>query len=209
MPDRLQPRSLLALPWVYRLFVFLLGDRRRFVEEFVRPQPGMRLLDVGCGPGDVLAHLPEEVEYLGLDLSPAYIRAARQRFGRRGTFLCRSLDRTSAQELGHFDLVLASGLVHHLDDGQARELFRLAGRVLRPHGRLVTLDGCYTPQQSALARYFVSRDRGRYVRSVKGYQELARQVFGEVKTTLLHHYIRLPYTHIVMECSQPHRREGP
>ena len=56
-------------------------------------------------------------------------------------------------EEAHYDLVLAWGVLHHLDDDQAGEFMSLARRGLKPTGRLVTLDPCYTDDQSRLARY--------------------------------------------------------
>jgi hypothetical protein len=41
------------------------GRRRDFAQRFVRAKPGDRILNIGCGPADLLAHLPE-VEYFDL-----------------------------------------------------------------------------------------------------------------------------------------------
>ena len=48
--------------------------------------PGERVLDVGCGTGSLLFHLadrPERPEVTGIDASPIYVAAARQRAGTR------------------------------------------------------------------------------------------------------------------------------
>jgi hypothetical protein len=37
------------------------GSRDRYVREFVRPFAGCRILDIGCGPADMLAYLPQSV----------------------------------------------------------------------------------------------------------------------------------------------------
>ena len=42
-----------------------------------------RILDIGCGPGLLLDHLNPDVTYLGVDISPTAIQAARARFGDR------------------------------------------------------------------------------------------------------------------------------
>ena len=100
----------------------------------------------------------------------------------------------------YFDVALALGVVHHLDDAEARQLFQTAHDALRPGGKLVTLDGVFAPHQSAVARYLVRRDRGKFVRSEEGYVQIASQVFSAVKATLRHDLLRIPYTHIIMEC---------
>jgi SAM-dependent methyltransferase len=41
---------------------------------------------------------------------------------------------------GCYDIVMAFGVLHHLDDAEGRELFRGARRALKPGGRFVTLD---------------------------------------------------------------------
>jgi SAM-dependent methyltransferase len=195
-------RRLLAHPLVYSLFRRLVGRdsaRERYAREHLRVQPGQRVLDVGCGTGEILEILPA-VQYAGYDLSPDYIARARRRFGERGEFHCRAVDDDLPVTPSSVDVVIAHGVLHHLDDDQARTLFRVARRALKPGGRLVTYDGCFTPDQSAAARFVVSLDRGRHVRTREAYERLARGEFSEVRTFVRHDLVRIPYTHLIMEC---------
>jgi cyclopropane fatty-acyl-phospholipid synthase-like methyltransferase len=103
--------------------------------------------------------------------------------------------------LGEFDIVLALGLVHHLDDKEARDLSRMGHKALRAGGRMITMHGCY-PTQSAAARYSLSRDRGRFVRNEMQYLELAHDRFSDVRATLREDSMRIPYTLLFMECTR-------
>jgi SAM-dependent methyltransferase len=197
-------RGLLSHPRIYSLFRRLVGRdsaRAVYAREHLRLAPGQRVLDLGCGPADILQFLPE-VRYVGYDVSPAYIERARRRYGSRAEFHCRSVHDLSFSET--FDVVIAHGVVHHLDDAEAGRLFRIARRALAPGGRLVTLDGCYADGQRALARFFLRLDRGRHVRDRQGYERLARSEFAQVRSFVRHDLIRIPYTHLIMECT----REG-
>ena len=160
----------------------------------------MKILDIGCGPGDFLHYL-QDVEYVGFDNNAAYIREAERRYGHRATFLVRDLRRVKSLPRGPFDIVLAKGLIHHLSDQEALHLLALARRHLKPGGRFVCLEGVYTKQQGFWARYFVSRDRGRHVRTLAGYRALLRSVFRGVKTFVYDGILRFPYTLLVIEAT--------
>jgi SAM-dependent methyltransferase len=193
---------LLTLPTVYRLFstIVLRDGYHIYVSEYVRPVPGEKVLDIGCGPGDILEKLPA-VDYLGFDINPKYVEAAKKRFGRRGRFFCGDVGLTVIdEEAASFDLVLATGVLHHLDDNQAVSLFKLARRALKPGARLITYDGCFVPGQPKLARFVVSRDRGQYVRESAEYAKLAAQVFPQVRSFVRHDLLRIPYTHLILQC---------
>ena len=166
----------------------------------MKPAPGDKILDIGCGPADVLNYLPA-VNYTGLDISPEYICSAEQRFGSKGRFYCGDVGlATIEEEQGTFDLVLATGVIHHLDDAQAARLFDLARLALRPTGRLVTFDGCYAPQQSRVARWLLARGRGKFIRSREDYLKLASAHFTKVEPYLRHDLLRVPYTHLIIRC---------
>jgi SAM-dependent methyltransferase len=195
-------RALLSHPRVYSLFRRFVGRdtaRTVYARDHLRLQPGQRVLDLGCGPGDILAFLPA-VRYTGYDISEDYIARARQRFGERGEFHCRAVDETLPVAPGSADVVIAHGLLHHLDDAQAGALFRVAKRALAPGGRMVTFDGCFTEGQSAGARLMLRMDRGQHVRTRDAYERLARAEFDEVKGFVRHDLLRIPYTHLIMEC---------
>jgi SAM-dependent methyltransferase len=195
---------LLNLPAGYRLFSWMVGGGsawRIYLDEYVKPAPGDKILDIGCGPADILNYLPA-VNYTGLDISSEYISSAKERFGSRGRFFCGDIGLATIEgEQGSFDLVLAIGVIHHLDDAQAAKLFDLAHRVLRPKGRLITYDGCYVPQQSQIARWLLAKDRGKFVRSQEKYLHLASARFSKVEYHLRHDLLRMPYTHLIMHCS--------
>jgi SAM-dependent methyltransferase len=195
---------LLNIPAGYRFFRWMVGGEsawRIYLDEYVKPAPGDKILDIGCGPADVLNYLPA-VNYTGLDISPEYISSAKKHFGSRGRFCCGDVGLATIEgEQGSFDLVLATGVIHHLDDAQAARLFDLAHRVLRPNGRLVTYDGCYVPQQSHIARWLLAKDRGKFVRTREEYTRLALARFSKVEPHLRHDLLRIPYTQLIMRCS--------
>lgn len=198
-------RSLLGEPGVYQLFSLMVGaqhSRSLYVSDFVKPRENDRILDIGCGPADILDHLPS-VDYHGFDISQSYIDAAAARHGARGRFYCQRVSEAKAlvDRPNSFDIVLATGVLHHLDDAEATSLFEIARRALAPGGRLVTLDGAYVEGQSRLARYLLSRDRGEYVRSPEAYAALARRVFDKVDVSVRHDLLRIPYTHAILECA--------
>jgi hypothetical protein len=91
--------------------------------------------------------------------------------------------------------------LHHLADDEALALLRLARAALKPGGRFVTFDGCLVDGQSAFARFLLRRDRGRFVRHRDDYLRLASRVFPNVTASVRHDLLRLPYTHIILECS--------
>jgi SAM-dependent methyltransferase len=175
--------------------------RQLYVDQHIRAFEGARILDIGCGPGDMLNYLPE-VRYTGFDISPDYIKSARRRFGNRAQFYCEAVGTGTTVPADTYDIVIAHGVLHHLNDQEALSLFQIAHSALVKAGRLVTFDGCYTSEQSILARFFLSQDRGKYVRTQYAYEQLAKKVFSDVHTTVRSDLIKLPYTHIVMECSK-------
>lgn len=197
-------RSVLVIPSVYRIFTKIIGGSRArvsFVRQHVKPKENDKVLDIGCGPGSILEFLPM-VDYVGFDSNSAYIEAAKKRFAGRAQFMCRNVSRDAITG-SSFDLVLALGILHHLKDDEASQLLELAHNALRTGGRLVTLDGCYVKNQSKLARYLLSKDRGQFVRQADAYVTLARNVFSNIKVTIRHDLILpIPYTHIIMECTK-------
>jgi cyclopropane fatty-acyl-phospholipid synthase-like methyltransferase len=195
-------RPILNRSFFYELYHHLIGANYRsrvLVSDYIRPRAGDKILDIGCGPGNMVPFLPQG-QYLGVDANPSYIADARERYGDRGEFVCERVSHHSVQQFGAFDIVLALGLVHHLDDSEASDLFRLGYTALKPGGRMITNDGCYTAKQSGAARYLLSRDRGEYVRPQQEYEKLAHSWFPVVHSHIREDVLRVPYTHLIMEC---------
>ena len=109
--------------------------RLESVRLLVDPQPGDRVLDVGCAAGTV-AHFLSTLgcEAVGVDLSETGVARARERYpGVR-------FEVADAAALpfgdGSFDKVVAADVTEHLDDDTLRGTLREVRRVLVPGGTL-------------------------------------------------------------------------
>jgi SAM-dependent methyltransferase len=109
--------------------------------------PGMRLLDVGCGPGTITLDLAAHVspgETVGVDREAAVIAEARRLLESRPTsgVEFRTADAYALEfDDASFDVVHAHQLLQHLTDPVAA-LVEMR-RVLRPGGALAVRDGDY------------------------------------------------------------------
>ena len=136
------PRRLLSKTGAYQALQSRLRrdeTSRRLVDEVLRIEPGQRVLDIGCGPADMLALLPDSTAYYGLDAEPNYIAAARERYGDRGTFDVRMVSPDAVSGFGRFDVVMVLAVLHHLSDAEVQTLFSAASSLLEPNGRFITL----------------------------------------------------------------------
>lgn len=129
--------------------VMLLGQEprlRTMTVDLAMVQPGERILEVGCGTGSLALAAARRVgltgKVVGIDPDPVMIDLARRkaaRIHRDVEFEVAAIEALPFQ-LGDFDVVLSSLMLHHLpDDLKALGLAEVR-RVLKPGGRFLAVD---------------------------------------------------------------------
>ena len=105
----------------------------------LRLEPGMRLLDIGCGWGSLVMYAAERygVEAVGITLSEAQARWAGEAIAPRGLdgrVRVEIRDYRDVAELGTFDAVASVGMFEHVGRERLAEYFGAALGALRPGG---------------------------------------------------------------------------
>lgn len=117
------------------------GGSRRVRQRFVSAldvSPSDRVLELGCGTGQVTALLVAAgAEVVAIDALPAMLEGARRR-APGATFI--EADLLDLEITGHFDRVVLSFVLHNFDSDRRRDALRLSRRVLAPGGQIGVLD---------------------------------------------------------------------
>jgi SAM-dependent methyltransferase len=196
-------RAILSIPAIYNTFQWMVGTprmRRHVIEGSLQIPKPCKLLDIGCGPGELRDYFPDDVEYIGLDKDADCIAFASKKYGDRATFL--NVDVNDLKDFrireNEYDIVLMFCVFHHLNDSEVEKVLEMARYGLKPTGIAISADGVYLQEQSRAAKYFLSKDRGQYVRTDDAYLALVRKKFEKVEVKIERGLLRIPTDMIVM-----------
>ncbi|HEX4214376.1 MAG TPA: methyltransferase domain-containing protein [Candidatus Dormibacteraeota bacterium] len=126
---------------------------RRFVAR-LGLRPGMRVVDVGCGPGRLslacAAVVGEAGEVLAVDLQPEMVDRLERRAGRAGLANIRTLVAGAGDgglPAGAFDRALLAYVLGEVPAGRRGAAVADIAAALRPGGRLVVAESLMDPHR--------------------------------------------------------------
>lgn len=102
---------------------------KTFIDRIVRP--GSKILEVGCGTGEVLASLNPSYG-VGIDISPEMVKLAKQKFPQH-TFIASPIEKFESEE--KFDYIIMVDVVDHVYD--MMDVFDSIYKLCHPGTRIV------------------------------------------------------------------------
>ena len=196
-------RSLLDSAYLFNLLEKVAGVgsvRKRIIKDFVAPFDGASILDIGCGTGAILDYFPNNIDYIGFDISHKYINHAKNKYKNRGKFYCASItDNINTLSESSFDFVISFGVIHHLSDDDATILIKKAKKYLKKNGIFITIDPVYVDNQSTFSRLLIDNDRGEYVRDTDGYMSLFLDVFSKTQGLVINDMLTCSYDYYITQ----------
>jgi tRNA (cmo5U34)-methyltransferase len=122
------------------------------------PHDAARVLDVGTGDGRLLALLKRdrpEIDGVGLDFSDVMLDAARTRFAADARIELVQHDlREPLPTIGHFDVIVSSLAIHHLEHDRKRSLYGEVFDLLEPGGVFANFEHVASPTHRLHLAFF-------------------------------------------------------
>jgi SAM-dependent methyltransferase len=191
-------KDILNFPLVYKLSqkIFLADNFRKKVLHELLNDKIDRILDIGCGPGNMIKYISFN-DYYGFDTDINYINYAKKKYN-SCNFFCELFTEHSLKKIKKVDVVLLFGLLHHLTNDEVIKLIEVIKLSLNHAGKIIVLDPVFINNQNFIAKFLIKNDRGLYVRNEEGYMKLFEHHKLNFKYKIYHQKI-VPYTWIVTE----------
>ena len=192
--------SLLSITSIYSFVQWIMSGtsfRKKIVKKYITKN-NVKVLDIGCGPAEILDSLPT-VKYFGYDINSTYINYAKKKYKNRGKFYCKKFTSSDIKKLPKFDHVLLFGIMHHLNDVEIKNLMIIVKKILKKEGNIITVDTIFIKKQNPITKFIIKKDRGDNVRNKKEYIKIIKKYFKKINSKIYHQKF-IPYTWFVMLC---------
>lgn len=116
-------------------------DKKALIAAKLRLQPGMKVLDIGCGWGGLGLYLNRHFgcEVLGVSLAPDQVKFANERAEAAGVADKVKFQLTDYRDVvGPFDRITSVGMIEHIGAPHFREYFAKTNELLADDGIMLT-----------------------------------------------------------------------
>lgn len=177
--------------------------RKRIIEKYAKSN--LSILDIGCGPANMLKYFPNHRLYCGFDTNSNYIKVNKKKKSKKNFFFNKEFNPSLLPPNRIFDLTLIFGLLHHLSDDKVYNLLKKINKIAHKNMQILILDNVRMDKQNFITRFLIDNDRGKFIREEKEYIRLIKKVFTKknylVKFSIEHQKF-LPYDYIVTKINK-------
>ena len=144
--------------WYDQIFEPMNSGLRGIGLKLYPPQPGMKVLDIGCGTGSHLKlYRDDGCLVAGIDMSQAMLKEARTKLGPDSDL--QLADASNMPFANHeFDIIIMSTVLHEMAGPVRSAVISESKRVLKPNGRILWIDfhpGPYKPLKGWLQKLVI------------------------------------------------------
>lgn len=152
-----------------RILTFNYFVIRAIIKEYLTLHQYESILDFGCGIG-ILAPLFPSKKYLGFDIDEKAIAFARKKYPRYAFIWGNA---TSLKLDKKFDLIVVVGVLHHLNNMEARQALSVMDSLLTKNGSIIIIEAIPPIYKwNILGQILRSLDNGHFVRTLPEYKKL-------------------------------------
>ena len=190
-------------PLIYKIIQGIMSGtslRNSIIKKNIK-KSNLKILDIGCGPAQILEHIPQ-CDYYGYDIDNRSIQYAKKKYHQKNYhFYCKKFNKTELKKLPKFDFIIFFGILHHLSNKEVHEILKLCKKIMKKNSKLLTEDPILLENQNIIAKFLIKKDRGLNVRKKKEYINLLKKHFKKIKNKVTHQYF-IPYTWFTTVCSK-------
>ena len=129
------------------------------------------IVDVGAGSSKLYEFIRENITYISIEPNENYTQYAAKKFG-AANFKILNGGYEALKELRDYNLVIIFGVIHHMDDKNAKRMLDYAVKNLKKNGRVIVCDPCRHQKQGFLSKLLMDSDRGNYIRNFEQYNQI-------------------------------------
>ena len=124
---------------IYQKIIFRKDSKNKIFNEYIKVNKKDLVLDIGCGPGNYRQLIKSE-NYFGIDINCKSIDQAKEIYP-NDNFDCLPVQEISSKLNKKFDKIILLGLLHHISDQDAINLFNDLKNVVMPQSQVFCLGG--------------------------------------------------------------------
>lgn len=119
--------NLINNPYIYKSIQKIMSGtslRKKIIKANIKKK-NLNVLDIGCGPAEIIEHIPN-CNYYGYDIDKRSIAYAKKKYTSKNYhFFCKKFENKEIKKLPKFDFVILFGILHHLNNEQAKNILSL------------------------------------------------------------------------------------